>query len=51
MKSGGRGGGVKPLPSCKVIKGGEIKYKAIYRTTFFMVIYFTVQTGSKVGDL
>lgn len=33
------------LPSFKVIKVGEIKYKAIDRTAFFMVIHFMVQTG------
>lgn len=40
----GEGRGVKLLPSFKVIKAVEIKYKAIYRTTSFMIIYFMVQT-------
>lgn len=40
-----RGRGIESLPSFKVIKVVEIKYKAIYRTTFFMVIYFMVRTG------
>lgn len=42
---------MKPLPSFKVIKGVEIKYKAIYRTIFFIVIYFMVQTGQLSSTL